>query len=241
MLVKRIQIVKEKLNKVFNVKVENSLGRVCVFLEIENQEILCNNYFNYNENVLRFYAHARYDFSFIKGCNGITITEEEEKQIENAICEVEEDIENMKLEKWKKQNVSYHYAIGFGTIKILKKYSAKTLDKAYHKLVEDNNIKKLTGFGDYNNHKSFDITNAKLLEMLDVLEEEIKKEKEDISKNEEEKEKQIFEKAKKTGEKQVLSMYSDECNDENEACDIDNIVTYAMPDGSTKTVRYHTW
>jgi hypothetical protein len=55
------------------------------------------------------------------------------------------------------------------------------------------------------------------------------------------KEKVIFETAKKTGEKQVIESYSVECNDPHEECDIDIITTYAMPDGTKKTVRNHTW
>jgi len=51
----------------------------------------------------------------------------------------------------------------------------------------------------------------------------------------------IFAKAKETGEKQVLRQWSGECNDPDESCDIDNIYEYAMPDGSVKTERHHTW
>lgn len=55
------------------------------------------------------------------------------------------------------------------------------------------------------------------------------------------KRKAIFEKAAKTGEKQQLSSYMDECDDEDESCDWDQVIEYAMPDGSTKTERHHTW
>lgn len=51
----------------------------------------------------------------------------------------------------------------------------------------------------------------------------------------------IFEKARLTNEKQLLSKWSEECNDENEDCDIDNCYMYAMPDGSTKIERIHTY
>ena len=40
---------------------------------------------------------------------------------------------------------------------------------------------------------------------------------------------------------QVLSKTHDECNDPDESCDIDEIIEYAMPDGTTETVRHHTW
>lgn len=50
-----------------------------------------------------------------------------------------------------------------------------------------------------------------------------------------------FEEAARTGKPVVLEMWSDECNDPHESCDIDNIYVYAMPDGSEKTERHHTW
>ena len=51
----------------------------------------------------------------------------------------------------------------------------------------------------------------------------------------------IFEKAKATGEKQLLNKWCEYCNDKNEDCNIDTIHAYAMPDGSVKTERCHTW
>lgn len=50
-----------------------------------------------------------------------------------------------------------------------------------------------------------------------------------------------FDEAKRTGKPVILRQWSDECNDPNEECDIDNITEYAMPDGTTKTTRTHTW
>lgn len=52
---------------------------------------------------------------------------------------------------------------------------------------------------------------------------------------------EIFSKAKETGKPQIINRWSEACNDPHESCDIDNIVEYAMPDGSKKTERYHTW
>lgn len=53
--------------------------------------------------------------------------------------------------------------------------------------------------------------------------------------------KDIFKKAKDTGVKQEIRHWSEECNDPNEDCDIDIITEYAMPDGTKKVVRSHTW
>jgi hypothetical protein len=47
--------------------------------------------------------------------------------------------------------------------------------------------------------------------------------------------------AARTGKPVVLDSYTDECNDPREECSLDNVTVYAMPDGSTKTSRSHTW
>lgn len=50
-----------------------------------------------------------------------------------------------------------------------------------------------------------------------------------------------FAEAKATGKPVVLRRWSEECNDPNEDCSIDNLTEYAMPDGTTKVERHHTW
>lgn len=50
-----------------------------------------------------------------------------------------------------------------------------------------------------------------------------------------------FAKAARTGQPVIIDSYSDECNDPREECDLDQVTVYAMPDGSTKTTRSHTW
>lgn len=51
----------------------------------------------------------------------------------------------------------------------------------------------------------------------------------------------IFETAKTTGKEQLISKYSTDCNDKNEQCDLDMVYVYAMPDGTEKSERTHTW
>jgi len=51
----------------------------------------------------------------------------------------------------------------------------------------------------------------------------------------------IFETAKTIGKEQLINKYSTECNDPKEQCDLDMVYVYAMPDGSTKEERNHTW
>ena len=50
-----------------------------------------------------------------------------------------------------------------------------------------------------------------------------------------------FLQAKETGKPVVLCQYDAPCNDPHEECDVDFVVVYAMPDGTTKTVRNHSW
>lgn len=57
----------------------------------------------------------------------------------------------------------------------------------------------------------------------------------------EEKRRMKFEEAKTTGKPVELSRYTTGCNDPHEDCDLDVVVSYAMPDGSVKTERHHTW
>ncbi|AEB77619.1 hypothetical protein CbC4_7008 (plasmid) [Clostridium botulinum BKT015925] len=72
---------------------------------------------------------------------------------------------------------------------------------------------------------SFDMKFSDAIRLDEYLEEKRKKEED---------KKNIFEKAKLTGEKQILKKWSEGCNDHNESCDIDNIILYAMPDGTEK-------
>lgn len=50
-----------------------------------------------------------------------------------------------------------------------------------------------------------------------------------------------FAEAKRTNKPVVLEQWSEECNDPSEECSTDNITIYAMPDGTTKKTRSHTW
>ena len=50
-----------------------------------------------------------------------------------------------------------------------------------------------------------------------------------------------FDEAAATGSPVVLYKWSEECNNPREECNVDNLTEYAMPDGTTKTERHHTW
>jgi len=81
-------------------------------------------------------------------------------------------------------------------------------------------------------------------EKLDELKE--KKEAEEKHKIEAKKKKQAeiaakFDEAQKTGEPVLLRKWTEDCNDPKEECSVDIIYEYAMPDGTTKLERHHTW
>ncbi len=50
-----------------------------------------------------------------------------------------------------------------------------------------------------------------------------------------------FERARKTGRPVLLAQWTEPCNDPREECSLDIVQQYAMPDGSVKTERNHTW
>jgi hypothetical protein len=50
-----------------------------------------------------------------------------------------------------------------------------------------------------------------------------------------------FDEARKTGRPVLLQKWTEPCNDPREECSLDTVQQYAMPDGSVKTERNHTW
>lgn len=106
----------------------------------------------------------------------------------------------------------------------------------------DNPLKNVSkpverGAGVYTLNGWFEISHKDLMNIYNVITGKIEAKKA-IEQAEKEK---IFAKAKETGEKQILETYSVECNDPDESCDVDNIIIYAMPDGTTKETRIHTY
>ena len=50
-----------------------------------------------------------------------------------------------------------------------------------------------------------------------------------------------FDEARETGRPVLLQKWSEPCSDPREECSLDIVQQYAMPDGSVKTERNHTW
>ncbi len=50
-----------------------------------------------------------------------------------------------------------------------------------------------------------------------------------------------FDEARETGKPVLLAQWTEPCSDPREECSLDIVRQYAMPDGSVKTERNHTW
>lgn len=98
--------------------------------------------------------------------------------------------------------------------------------------------------GDYSITYTYHMIYAELKKIIKVAEQkkveiEQRKQKHKTQKQKEIEEK--FKQAREIGEKVELERWSAGCDDPTADCDFDIIVKYAMPDGSTKTERYHTY
>lgn len=139
---------------------------------------------------------------------------------------------------------SYDFSLG--------KYAKSTRGIAIAKLLADGKIAAVvknlmsdfqTGcdYGDYSITYDYQISVIKFENIVNETFDKIETERKIKKENKEAERKAIFDKAKTTGEKQVLSHWSEDCNDPNEECNVDIIYVYAMPDGTTKQTRNHTW
>lgn len=127
----------------------------------------------------------------------------------------------------------------------------KMTKEKIHKYLNTDDIEKVLGrkadevdFGDYVHKFRYEMTFSEYIKLAELAEKKAKKaEVEKLEKEKAEKERieALFAKARETGEKQVIEQYSVPCNDPEEDCDIDIITVYAMPDGTRKTERHHTW
>ena len=93
--------------------------------------------------------------------------------------------------------------------------------------------KKAPGYGLIPNQ----IIRQKITEIItSAIQEENKKEQEENNRIN-----NLFEIAKQTREMQVIDKWMEECNDPKEECNTDLVTAYAMPNGTKKFVRNHTW
>ncbi|MED5050628.1 hypothetical protein P9850_01925 [Anoxybacillus rupiensis] len=125
-------------------------------------------------------------------------------------------------------------------IEIMKKakFSSEKIEEVLNRKADD------VDWGDYSITYDYRMIFGELKLLVKAAKEENEKiENEKAKKEAEQKEKldKLFEEAKRTGEKVEIRRWTTSCNDPNEECDLDTIIEYAMPDGSIKKERYHTW
>jgi hypothetical protein len=82
---------------------------------------------------------------------------------------------------------------------------------------------------------------ALLSSMIDVRESAKRLTERSRSEARQQKREKVFRLAKETGEPQLLSSYMADCDDPEEQCSLDSVSILAMPDGTTKRKRQHTW
>jgi len=164
---------------------------------------------------------------------------------EEIIANIEKEAQAQKVKKW-------YWAIGGDTHQL---YVSADIDtefrpdlKEIEQIIEKNKRSVLDKLSEKSTQSEretglyapagwFEISNDEMMKIYNSIIEQ----KEEKEENDNKERQLIMEKAVQTGKKQVLSITHDECNDPDESCDIDEIVEYAMPDGTTKVVRHHTW
>lgn len=123
--------------------------------------------------------------------------------------------------------------------------------KLFEQIMDIDEIESILGrkhnefeYGDYSITHKFYMTYGefkKLIEAAKQKKAEIeKKRQEEVEKKQKEIDEK-FKQARETGEKVELERWHEDCNDPSEECNLDIVVIYAMPDGSTKTERVHTY
>lgn len=145
-------------------------------------------------------------------------------------------------------DISYHTTYKF----MLGEYKESTRGKKINDILSNKKIatkveKEIEKYqtdcdmGDYSITTSFRISVIDFENIVNEVSETDNKEKSKILEAEEKRINDLFLKAKETNEPQIIKQWSEECNNPSEDCDVDNIIVYAMPDGTKQTKRYHTW
>lgn len=99
-------------------------------------------------------------------------------------------------------------------------------------------------WGDYSITEYFAVPYGELVKIIKILEEDFLKKAEEEQKAIAAKEAARaakFAEAKQTGQPVILNRWTEPCNNPREECSWDSMYQYAMPDGSIKTVRNHTY
>lgn len=167
----------------------------------------------------------------------------EKEQKEKQKKELEEKYQNDDMELTVEYSHTYGLLVGeFSETKrgeVIEGLDKKTLI-AFRKIAQKNGHKLKAADWDTMS-ETYKITVGELEKYINQAKEEVELKKEKIKIEKDKETVAKFEEAKRTRKPVMLRMWSEDCNDINEECDVDNIIQYAMPDGTTRTERYHTW
>lgn len=172
---------------------------------------------------------------------GVKLEKEHYEYIKSKIEEAEKLKELAEQKEWddllngnKKIKVYYHdgeylsaYIVFGKEAKLLEKLGLARYIEGWGTKVEEELVEAVGEEFTYEQAKNF-------------VQPKIEAKKEQEAKRKAEIEAKIQE-AKETGKPVELRRWVESCNDPKEDCDIDHVVEYVMPDGTTKTERYHTW
>lgn len=219
-------------------------NKLCVSVEINNKKIFGN--LDIEKKAVTF---SLYKFPKMpRQINGISLGE-----LEKDIISVHEELKAEKetiINNLVKDIVSGKEKIKFTLIGCDYKYFSpdlnsrstdlikideyEVMNKAITELLGEvanwDYLEKANIVKNHNGTENFSLTLAEVLEKRIT----VKKEKEEKLNN-------LFAIAKETGEKQEIGHYTTACNNPKEECDIDIVYEYAMPDGTVKTERTHTY
>lgn len=220
-----MKINHEKLGEI-EVKIKN--GKV--IFDLEGQKITAKADKNYSTRQCALISEKEFYVSASEDAKkGIAISEYEHAEIEK---EIEKEKELKELLEADTVTYSSHYE-GFVEAPV-NMYSVAVVNAVVARLT-GREIKEDSG--DYSYRTTYNVSGKELLKMLEEEEANIEK----ATQAKKEKIQELKEKAKETGEKQLLKSYTEDCNDDNEECDIDDVRVYIMPDGTQKIERNHTW
>lgn len=191
----------------------------------------------------------------------IVLTDPSAKDVTKKAKEILEQIEREEAQKEFENlsddaKITLIFATDFTTIVCENETAGKheffkTTKENIHQNLNTDDIEKVLGrkadevdWGDYVHKYRYEMTFSeykKLAELAEKKAQEAEQKKREKEKAEKERIEALFAKARETGEKQVIEQYSVPCNVPEEDCDIDIVTIYAMPDGTRKTERHHTW
>lgn len=205
------------------------------------------------ERVLGFKIGGKGYLAYIGSDTALKVEEEadklfkdfKEREIEKAFNQLDDDSEIILFHKTSHTFVTTHVDYANKHPFFIQSI------KAIKSVMDDDQIRMVLGreaddveWGDYSITYIFKMTFSefkKLTERAQELVEEKEAKKEAREKAKQEAIKAKFAEAKETRKPVELSRWTTECCDPKEECSLDVVVKYAMPDGSARTERYHTY